>query len=150
MSLRQTFFDKMKECMKSGDKETLGFVRNVINTIRKKEIDEKIECDDSHVIKIIQSQAKQRKESIDQFEKGGRDDLAAAEKKELSFLESFLPKQMSEQELAQVVDAVFEKVKPSSPKDMGKVMKEVLAQTQGQADGKLVSALVKKKLEATS
>jgi uncharacterized protein YqeY len=150
MTLKETLYAKMKAAMKDGDKNGLQFVRNIINAVRKKEIDDRVDLDDAAIQKVIQSLLKQRKESLDQFKQGGRADLVAQEELEIAYLEQFLPKQMSDAELKAIVDGVVAEVKPQSPKDMGKVMQGVLARVAGQADGKRVSEFVKARLSGSS
>ena len=106
-------------------------------TIQKKE-----DLKNESIIKIIQKQVKQRKDSIEQFKKGKRDDLAAKEEKELTILESFLPKMLSEEELAKIIKDVIAELGATTKKEMGGVIKEVIAKAQGRADGKTVSQLV--------
>ena len=132
--------------MKSGDKETLSFVRNLHSVIRKKEIDDRVDLDDAGVQKIIISSMKQRQDSIDQFKQGGREDLVAKETAELNFLLSYMPAQMSEDEVRKVVDWAITEAKATGPKDMGNVMKLLMPKTQGKADGKLVSQIVKERI----
>ncbi len=133
--------------MKSGDKATLGFARNLYAAVRKQEIDTRVDLDDAGFMKIVTSAIKQRRDSIDQFTKGGRDDLVADETAELGFLQTFLPPQMSDEELTAVVRKVVEEVGASSPKDMGKVMQKLMPLTQGKADGKKVSQVVQQLLQ---
>jgi len=138
--------DQMKAAMKSGDRDTVTFCRNLTAVIRKKEIDDKIELDDPATHKIIQSLVKQRQDSIEQFKQGGREDLVAKEEAELKFLMSYLPAQMSADEIRKIVDWAVTESKASSPKDMGNVMKLLMPKVQGKADGKLVNQLVKERL----
>ncbi|MBL7716157.1 MAG: GatB/YqeY domain-containing protein [Bdellovibrionales bacterium] len=145
-TIKETLSVKMKESMKAGDKDTLANVRNLHAAIRKKEIDDKVDLDDAGVIKIILSSVKQRQDSIEQFKQGGREDLVAKEENELKFLQSFLPKQMSEAEIRDVVAWAISEAKAAGPKDMGAVMKLLMPKTAGKADGKLVSQIVKEKL----
>ena len=140
----------MKSALKAGEKDRLGFARNLHSAVRKKEIDDRKDCTDEDVIKIIQTLSKQRLDSIEQFRKGGREDLAVKEEAELSFLKGFLPEPISEEELKGLVDQAIATAQATSSKDMGKVMKGVmeLIKTQGKglADGKLISKLVSEKL----
>ena len=135
------------KAMKSGDKvrsSTLNFLRAQIKNIL---IDKKIDkLDDQEVIAVIKKQVKQRQESIVQFEKGGRQDLAGKESTELVILREYLPEEMSEKELEGLVTSSIEEAKAESMKDMGKVMKIVTGKVQGKADNKLVSELVKRAL----
>jgi uncharacterized protein YqeY len=145
-TIKEQLSEKMKSSMKSGDKETLGFVRNLHAIIRKKEIDDKIELDDAAVQKLITSSMKQRQDSIEQFKQGGREDLVAKETAELNFLLSYMPAQMSEAEIRKTVDWAIAEAKASGPKDLGNVMKLLMPKTQGKADGKLVSQIVKERI----
>lgn len=145
-TIKQSLSEQMKSAMKSGDKDKVAFARNLHAAIRKKEIDEKVDLDDAGVQKIITSLIKQRQDSIEQFTQGGREDLVAKEQAELKFLQSFMPEQMSEQEIRQLVDWAVTEAKASGPKDMGNVMKLLLPKVQGRADGKMVSQCVKERL----
>jgi uncharacterized protein YqeY len=145
-TIKEQLSEKMKAAMKSGDKDTLTFARNLHAAVRKKEIDDRIDLDDAGVQKIIQTALKQRQDSLDQFKSGGRDDLVAKEQAEIQFLMQFMPKQMSEAEIRDVVAWAVAEAKASGPKDMGAVMKLLMPKTQGKADGKLVSQIVKEKL----
>lgn len=137
-----------KVAMKSKDNlksSTLSFLRAQIKNVC---IDKKKEkLDDSDVIAIIKKQVKQRQDSIENFKSGGRQDLVDKEQKELKILESYLPKELSKEELAKMVDDEIKNSGATSMKDMGKIMKEVLAKASGRADNKLVSDLVRLKLE---
>jgi uncharacterized protein YqeY len=145
-ALKSTLADTIKSAMKSGDKETLAFARNLHAAIRKKEIDERIDLDDAAVQKIAQTAIKQRQDSIEQFTAGGRMDLVTKEQAELKFLMGFLPAQMSEAEVRDVVTWAVSEAKATSPKDMGAVMKLLMPKVSGKADGKLVNQIVKEKL----
>lgn len=140
----------IKESMKSGEKSTLAYARNLHAAIRKKEIDERSThpegLNDEEVLKIISSLVKQRLDSIEQFQKGGREDLVANETAELAFLRSFMPAQMDEAEVRKLVDWAVTEAKAQGPKDMGLVMKLLMPKVQGKADGKLVSQLVKERI----
>lgn len=133
--------------MKARDQKTLGFARNLHAAVRKKEIDDRIDLDDAGFQKIVGSLVKQRQESIAQFKKGGRDDLVANEEAELAFLMSFMPQQLSEDEVRKIVEDAISEAQVSSQKDLGKVMKIVVPKTQGRADGKFVSQLVREKIQ---
>ncbi len=145
-TIKERLSVQMKSTMKSGDKETLSFVRNLHAQIRQKEIDDRIDLDDAAVLKIIGSSLKQRKDSLEQFTAGGREDLAVRERSEIAFLMSYMPEQMGEDEIRKVVDLAIAEVKASSIKDLGNVMKTLMPMTQGKADGKLVSQIVKERL----
>lgn len=145
-TIKERLSEQMKASMKSGDKETLAFVRNLHAAVRKKEIDDRVDLDDAAVMKIISTSVKQRQDSIEQFKQGGREDLVAKEELELKFLHSYLPTQLSEAELRQLVDAAVVEAKATGPKDIGNVMKLLLPKVQGLADGKLVNQLVRERI----
>jgi uncharacterized protein YqeY len=136
----------MKTAMKAGDKATTAYARNLHAAIRKREIDDRVDLDDAGVIKIVQTLAKQRQDSIDQFRQGGREDLVANEQAELKFLQGYLPEQMGEAEVRKIVEAAVAQAGATSAKDMGAVMKILMPQVQGKADGKLVNQIVREKL----
>ncbi len=145
-TIKENLSELMKSSMKSGDKETLGFVRTLHAAIRKKEIDDRIDLDDAGVQKIIQTALKQRQDSIDQFRAGNRMDLVEKEEKEASFLKRYLPEQMGEAEIRALVTEAISATGAASPKDMGKVMGYLMPKTTGKADGKLVNQIVKELL----
>ena len=145
-SLKERLSDQIKTAMKSGDKDTLTFARNLHAAVRKKEIDDRIDLDDDAVIKIVTSSIKQRQDSIEQFRKGAREDLVAKEEAELRFLQTYLPVQLSEKELRDLIDWAVTEAKAAGPKDMGQVMKLLVPKVQGKADGKWVNQLVREKL----
>jgi len=145
-TIKERNSEMMKAAMKSGDKDLVGFTRNLHAQIRKKEIDDRVDLDDAGIQKIIQSAIKQRQDSIEQFKAGGRQDLVDKETAELKFLQSYMPEQMSEDEVRKIVDWAVTEAKASSPKDMGGVMKLLMTKVQGRADGKLINQLVKERL----
>lgn len=147
MSIKQKNSDLMKASMKSGDKDTLAFVRNLHAAIRKKEIDDRVDLDDAGVLKIIASLVKQRQDSIEQYKAGNREDLVTKEEAELKFLKSYMPEQMGEDEIRKLVDWAVTESKAASAKEMGKVMALLMPKVQGKADGKLVNQIVKERLE---
>jgi uncharacterized protein len=145
-TIKESLSELMKASMKSGDKETLAFVRNLHAAVRKKEIDDRVDLDDAAVLKIINTLVKQRQDSIEQFTAGKREDLVVKEQAELKFLLSFMPAQMEEAEIRQVVEWAVGEAKASSVKDIGNVMKLLMPKVQGKADGKLVNQIVREKL----
>ena len=145
-TIKERLSAQMKASMKSGDKDTLAYVRNLHAVVRKKEIDDRVDLDDEAVQKIITSSIKQRQDSIEQFKQGGRLDLVAKEEAELSFLRSYMPEQMGEAEVRQLVDWAVTEAKAASAKDIGNVMKLLMPKVQGKADGKLLNQLVKERL----
>ncbi|MGD2278624.1 MAG: GatB/YqeY domain-containing protein [Candidatus Omnitrophota bacterium] len=139
--------EALKQALKAGEKIKISSLRLLINEIKNKKIADRTEkLEDEKVIGVIQKMAKQRKDSIEQFKKGNREDLAKKETEELAILEEYLPEQMSEDELTGIVAESIKAVGATSMKEMGGVMKEVMGRVQGQADGKTVSELVKKLL----
>ena len=145
-TIKEQLSAQMKTAMKSGQKDLLGFVRNLHAQIRKKEIDDRIDLDDAAVQKIIASSMKQRQDSIDQFTQGNRMDLVVKETAELNFLKSYMPEQMDEAEVRKIVDWAVTEAKATTIKDIGNVMKVLMPKVTGKADGKLVNQLVKERL----
>jgi uncharacterized protein YqeY len=148
MSLKVTLTSAMKEAMKAKDTVRLGTVRMTLSAIKNKEIELGAELDDAAVISVMSTLAKQRREAAEAFRNGDRLELAEKEEAELIVLQSFLPEQLSEAEVRTMVDEVVAELGASSMKDMGQVMKILTEKTLGQADGKLVSTLVKERLMA--
>ena len=146
MPLKERITEDMKGAMRAGEKERLGTIRLVLAAIKQREVDERITLDDGQVLAVLEKMIKQRKESITQFESGGRADLVAKEQAELAILQVYLPAQMSEAEIDALIAAAVASTGASSIKDMGKVMGIVKAQAQGKADMGAVSARIKQKL----
>ena len=146
MRLEQRLTDDMKAAMKAGEKETLGVVRRVLAALKNARIEKKADLDEQDEIKVVRSIAKQHKESIEQFRAAGREDLATKEESELVILSVYLPPEMDQAQLEALVDAAIAETGATSMKDMGGVIKAVMAKAQGQAEGGAVSALVKGKL----
>ena len=146
MSLKDRLMQDMKEAMKARDQLRLSTLRLLISEIKNKEIDSKGELKDEDILSIIQKAVKQRQDSIAQYEKGGRQDLADKEKAELEILKAYLPEELSQEEILKIIDEAIAATGASSPKEMGKVMKEVMPKVKGRADGKLVNELVRKRL----
>jgi uncharacterized protein len=136
----------MKAAMRAKDSARLSAVRLILAGIKQREVDERKELTDADVTSVIEKMIKQRRESIAQFEQASRKDLADAEKFELEVLSAYLPKQMSDTEVSQAVDAAISEAKPSGVKDMGKVMALLKQRLAGKADMGKVSNLVKTKL----
>jgi len=138
----------MKAAMKSGDKERLAVIRMLLAAIKQKEVDERVELSDADVIAVLNKQAKQRKESIDQFRNAGRNDLADSESFELSIIESYLPQPLSEAELDQLIQTAITEIGATGMAQMGQVMNLVRERAAGRADMALVSARVKAALNS--
>ena len=146
MTLKERITDDMKSAMRSGEKERLATIRLVLSGIKQREVDERILLDDTQVLSVIEKMTKQRKESIAQFEAGGRADLVAKEAAEMAVLQAYMPEAMSEAELATLIDAAVASTGAASIKDMGKVMAQVKAAAAGRADMAAVGALIKARL----
>lgn len=147
MSLKEQIDSDIKTAMKARDMETVSALRMVSSSIKNKMIEVRPnELTDDDVISVLKKLSKQRKDSIEQFAKAGRDDLVDKEQKELLVLEKYLPEQMGEAQITEIVEATIAELSATSMKDMGKVMGAVTAKTQGAADNKLVSQIVKSKL----
>lgn len=147
MSLKEQIDSDIKTAMKARDMETVSALRMVSSSIKNKMIEVRPnELTDDDVISVLKKLSKQRKDSIEQFAKAGRDDLVDKEQKELLVLEKYLPEQMGEAQITEIVEATIAELSATSMKDMGKVMGAVTAKTQGTADNKLVSQIVKSKL----
>jgi len=146
MNLKTRLESDLKVALKARDGALVSALRMILAAIKNEELKDGKTLDDAGTIKILSTSAKQRRESIEAFEKGGRDDLAQKEKKELELIEKYLPEALTEEELSQIIDAAIAEVNATSPKDMGAVMKIVVPKSQGRADGKLVSEIVRRKL----
>lgn len=132
--------------MKSGDKSRLGVIRLMLSALKQVEVDERIELDDSRIIAVLDKMAKQRRESISQFDKAGRDDLSMIEQAELEIIHEYLPEALSEAEINELVEQSIASTGAASIKDMGKVMGMLKPQLQGRADMGQVSQLIKSRL----
>ena len=146
MSIKERLKTDLITAMKAKEQPKVDCIRFVNAAIKKVEVDTRKELDDAAVSGILQNLAKQRRDSIDQFRKGGREDLAAKEESELALIQAYLPKQMSADDLGKLVEAVIAETGAKGMKDMGNVMKAVMAKAAGAAEGGAVSAMVKQKL----
>jgi uncharacterized protein YqeY len=146
MSLKDQITDDMKTAMRAKDSGRLATIRLLIAEIKRKEVDERIELDDAQVVAIVEKMIKQRKDSISQFEAGGRQDLADIEKAELAVLVTYMPAGLSDEEVAAEVAAAVAASGAAGPQDMGKVMGILKPKLAGRADMTAVSAQVKKAL----
>ena len=144
--LKKSITDDMKSAMKAKDRQALKAVRMILEAIKQKEIDERIELDDAQVMIVIQKMVKQRKDSISQFSDAGRTDLVEIEEAELETINNYMPEQLSDEEVTSVVDKAINDSGANSMKDMGKLMRMLKSQLQGKADMSLVSQLIKSKL----
>jgi len=146
MSLKGQITDDMKSAMKAGDKDRLKVVRLMMAAIKQVEVDKRIELDDAAVLTVLDKMVKQRHDSVEQFHKGGRDDLADIELAEIVVLENYLPEQLSDAELDALIDEVISSTGAESIRDMGKVMGQIKSKAAGRADMGAVGARVKTRL----
>jgi hypothetical protein len=146
MALREQLNEDMKSAMKAREAEKLGAIRLLLAAVKQREVDERITLDDAGVIAVIEKMIKQRKDSISQFEKAARQDLADKEKFEIGVLEAYMPKQLSADEVDAIIAQAVAESGAKSPADMGKVMAIVKPKLAGRADMGKVSGLVKGKL----
>jgi len=148
MSLRDRLSEDLKQAMKARDQLRMDVIRMIKAAVLNKEVEIKKDLDDAEMSRIMTTMIKQRKESVDQYEKGNRSELAAKERQEISIIESYLPKALTQEEVAEVVSNVIRDTGAASLKDMGTVMKAVMSRLGGQpVDGKQVSDLVRAKLQ---
>jgi len=134
--------------MRAGERERLSTIRLILAGVKQREVDERITLDDGQVIAVLERMMKQRRESIAQFEAGGRADLVAKETAELAIVQSYLPARLSDDEVSALIEEAIRSTGATSIKDMGKVMGAVRAQAQGRADLGAVSARIKERLSA--
>ena len=146
MSLKERILQDEKDAMRAREKSRLATIRLVTAAIKQREVDERIELDDAQVLAVLDKMVKQRRESISQFEKAGRDDLILQEASELEIIQSYLPEQLTEAEITALIDAAMEATGATSIKDMGKVMGQLKPKLQGRADIGAVSAMIKTRL----
>ncbi|HAJ91986.1 MAG TPA: glutamyl-tRNA amidotransferase [Gammaproteobacteria bacterium] len=146
MSLKDRILQDVKDAMRSRDKPRLATLRLITAAIKQQEVDERIELDDTQVLALLDKMCKQRRESISQFEKAGRDDLIAQEVSELELIQTYLPEQLGDDEIAALIDEAMTATGAASIKDMGKVMGQLKPKLQGRADMGAVSAMIKAKL----
>ena len=144
--MKERIVNDLKEAMKAQDKELLAVIRMVKGAISLEEINTKKELNDDEVISIIAKQIKTRKESIEDFKKGNRQDLIDQTNREIEILSKYMPEQLSIEEVNNIIDSIFDLVKPSSMADMGKLMGYVNPKLKGRADMSFVSKVVKEKL----
>lgn len=146
MTLSERINNDLKEAMKSKDSFRLSVIRMVKGAMQLAKPNPREELTDDDVITVISKQIKMRNDSIKEFEAAGRSDLVEQNKKEIEILNTYMPKQLSEEELTEIIDKVFEEVKPTSQKDMGLIMKNISPLVKGKADMSFVNKLVKERL----
>lgn len=150
MSIKETILEDIKEAMKARQADRLRVLRSLKARLMEREISERkggtATLTDEQATEVLMKAAKQRKESIEQFEQGGREDLAAGEREELEVIESYLPEMMGPEEVRKVVVQKIEELNASGPSDMGRVMGPLMGELKGRAEGSLISSLVKEEL----
>lgn len=146
MSLKERLMADLKEAMKSKDKLRKDVITMVRAAIKQKEVDERVELDDSDIENIISKQLKEKKASIEEFKKGNRDDLVKQTNDEIEILLKYLPEQLSDEELKEIIKKVIDENEITSMKDIGKLMKNVMPLIKGKADGKQVNVIAKELL----
>lgn len=144
--MKQQLTEDMKAAMKAGEKHKLGVIRLINAAIKQREVDERIELDDTAVIAVLDKMVKQRKDSVSQYEAANREDLAEIERAEIVVIEAYLPAKMGEAEIVAAIQAAIAETGASGPADMGKLMGALKPKLAGQADMGLVSKLVKQLL----
>jgi len=146
MSLQEEISAALKDAMRARDEAKMSTLRLVLTAIKKREKEARSLLEDQEVLSVITSQMKQRRESIEQYRKAGREDLAQTEENELHILQGYMPEQVSEEEISKTLDEIIAEVGAVSMKDMGKVMKAAMAKLAGKAEGGAINAMVKAKL----
>jgi uncharacterized protein YqeY len=148
MSLKQQLTEDMKTAMKSGDKERLGVIRLINAGIKQREVDERIQLDDTQVLSVLEKMLKQRRDSVSQFQAAGRTDLADKETFEIGVVQSYMPAQLSAADVGAIIAATIAEAGATGPKDMGKVMGLVRPKVAGKTDMGKLSEIIKGKLAA--
>jgi uncharacterized protein YqeY len=148
MSLKDKITDDMKAAMRAKEADRLSAIRMLLAAMKQREVDERIELTDAHILALVEKQVKQRRESITQFELAGRQELADKEKFEIEVLSAYLPQAASPEEISAAIDAAIAEVKPAGPQDMGKVMAILKAKLAGRADMGQLSGQIKARLTA--
>ncbi|MBY7943533.1 GatB/YqeY domain-containing protein [Vibrio fluvialis] len=146
MALIDTLKDEQKLAMKAKDKARLGTIRLALSAIKQREVDDQITLSDDDILAVLTKMVKQRRDSVTQFEAANRQDLADAEKAEITVLEEFMPQPLSEEEVVALIESAIAESEPAGMQDMGKVMALLKPQIQGRADMGKVSGLVRAKL----
>lgn len=146
MTILERLNSDMKEAMKAKDSFSLSVIRMAKGAIQLEAINKKKELSDDDMVSVISKQIKMRKDSIEEFEKGNRKDLIEQNLKEIEILNKYMPEQLSNEEINKIIDEAFELIKPTSMKDMGKIMGEINPKIKGKADMSYVSSTIKEKL----
>lgn len=146
MKLKEKLQQDMKNALKSGDKYRLKVIRFLLSKVKNAEIDKGRELDENEMLSLIQKEVKKIEEAAEEFRKGGSTERAEEELKEAEILKEYLPEPLSEEEIEKIVDEVIESTGAEGMKDLGRVMKEVMARVSGRADGKKVNEMVRNRL----
>ncbi len=146
MSLKAQITDDMKAAMKAGEKDRLATIRLILAALKQKEVDDRVELDDAMILQILDKMVKQRRDSIQQYQNAGRPELADKEQAEIDIIQTYLPEQLSDDEISAMIDAAIADTGASSMKDMGKLMGVLKPKLQGRADMGAVSGLIKARL----
>ena len=144
--LKEKLMEDLKESMKNHDEVKKNTVTMIRASIKQIEVDKRIELEDNDIIEIISKEAKKRKDALAEFEKAGREDLIAQTNEELAIIKTYLPEELSTEELTKIIEETIAEVGAETMKDMGKVMQAVKTKTSGRADGKTINEIVKSKL----
>jgi uncharacterized protein len=146
MSLKQQLTDDMKTAMRGGDKDRLGVIRLILAAIKQREVDERIQLDDTQVLAVLEKMLKQRKDSVSQYAAAGREDLADVERAEMAVIDAYMPAKLSDAEVDAIIEAAIAETGAGSARDMGKVVGVVKGKVAGRADMAQVSARIKARL----
>jgi uncharacterized protein YqeY len=146
MTLKQQLTEDMKNAMRAGEKHRLGVIRLMLAAIKQREVDERIELDDTQILAALEKMLKQRRDSVSQFEAAKREDLAIIERDEMLVIETYLPTKLNDAEIDALVTAAIEETGASSARDMGKVVAAVKEKAAGRADMAVVSGMIKARL----
>lgn len=146
MNLKEKIDQELKEAMRSKDERKLSALRMLKTAIRRAEVDKMRELTEEEIIAVIADEAKKRREAIEEFTRGGREDLALQEKEELAVLETYLPKPLSREEIEELARQAIKEVGATDPRQLGQVMKILMPKVKGRADGTLVNQIVRELL----
>jgi uncharacterized protein YqeY len=146
MTIADRLTEDLKRALKSGEKDTLSAVRLIKSEVKNKEIEKGESLNEEEINGVLMSLVRQGRESFEQFSKGGRQDLADKEERSISIIQSYLPKQLTADELDEIVKVTIDETGAGGPQDMGRVMKAIMPKVKGRVDGKIVSDLVRKML----
>jgi uncharacterized protein len=148
MDLKKKLEADYRQAMKAGDKLKVSTIRLVLAGVKNEEIDKRAELSEEEMLTVLAREARKRKESIEEFGKGGRQDLVDKEQRELTIIEEYMPEQLSEDEVSDLIDKVIAEVGATSAGDLGKVMGKLMPQLKGKADGKKVNQIVRERLQS--